>query len=165
MQRPFAIALFSIVSAVAGGNAVTTYHNDNFRSGWNATETTLTFANVNPQEFGKLFSYAVDGYVYAQPLYVPGINVNGSRHNVVFIATEGDSVYAFDADRNAPALWRTNFTDPAHKVITVPSGDVGTGDLIPQIGITGRPVIDPASGTLYVVAKTKEASAGHPDCH
>ena len=159
MHRLLTIALLFAASAFAGGNPVTTYHNDNFRSGWNSSETALTTANVSSTTFGKVFSYAVDGYVYAQPLYMPGLNVNGAKHNVVFMATEGDSVYAFDADHSGPALWRRSFTDQAHKVTTVPSGDVGTGDLIPQIGITGTPVIDPASGTLYVVAKTKEASA------
>jgi hypothetical protein len=139
-----------------------TFHNDNFRSGSNTNETVLNTTNVNSTDFGRLFRYAVDGYVYAQPLYKYGQPLaDGSTHNVVFIATEHDSVYAFDADNpagNGPQgyLWKTSFIDPANRITTVPYQEVNTPDIVPEIGITGTPVIDVATDTLYVVGKTKE---------
>lgn len=143
--------------------AVTTYHNDNSRSGLNPKETILTQANVNVNSFGQLFNQPVDGQIYTQPLYVPGVAIAGKgTHNVIFVTTENDSVYAFDADSNTGAnatpLWHAAFANPAQGVTPVPSSDVSCSDLTPQIGITGTPVIDQTSGTLYVVAKTKEVS-------
>jgi len=146
---------------------VTTYHYDNARDGQNLNEFLLTPANVNPAQFGILFVQPVDGYIYAQPLYVSGVQIagcvyaEGCVHNVVFIATENDSVYAFDADSNAGAnaspLWHVSFINPAAGITTVNSlNDAGCSDLMPDIGITGTPVIDLSSNTLYVVANTKE---------
>lgn len=134
---------------------VLTVHNDNARTGVNSQETILTPANVNAQQFGKLFSLPTDGYVYAQPLYESNVIIPGKGpHNVVFIATENDSVYAYDADSNAGPnsvpLWKVNLGTP------VPQSDVISGDMVPVVGITGTPVIDPSTQTIYLVAKTKE---------
>ena len=131
------LALFSLAPALAQVN-VLTYHNNNARTGENLNETLLTPGNVNSNTFGKLFSYSVDGYVYAQPLYMPGVTMGagtlqaGTTHNVVFIATEHDSVYALDADNNSSAnanpLWRVTLLDAAHGAApgatTVPNTDV-----------------------------------------
>ncbi len=140
-------------------------HNDILRTGQNVNETTLTPTIVKTTtSFGKKFSQAVDGYVYAQPLYVPNVNIAGANHNVVYVATENESVYAFDADSNAGAnsspLWHANLIDTAHGAaagaLPVTNGQVGCSDLVPKIGITSTPVIDPSTGTMYVETKSSE---------
>ena len=135
-----------------------TYHNDSARTGQNLQEYALTPATVNSSAFGALFTCPVDGYVYSQPLYVPNFNIGGQTRNVVFIATEHDSVYAFDADSPSCAqLWWTPFL--ASGVTTVPVADTGSptpDDIYPEIGITSTPVIDLSTSTIYVMAKTKE---------
>src|SRR5450755_329994 len=103
---------FSTLAQAAPVN-VTTWRYDITRAGQTLSETTLTPANVNSSSFGKLYSYAVDGYVYAQPLYMGSLSIAGQPHNVVFVATEHDSVYAFDADSNLQ-LWKASLIDTAH---------------------------------------------------
>jgi hypothetical protein len=140
---------------------VFTYHMDNFRTGQNQSETVLTPGNVNQLQFGKLLSYPTDGLSYSSPLYVANVNVAGQGyHNVVYVTTEHDSVYALDADGSSAApLWKASFINPAAGVTTVAAADTGECCDIPnEIGITGTPVIDSGTGTLYVVAKTKEVS-------
>jgi hypothetical protein len=134
-----------------------THHNDNLRTGQNTSETVLTPGNVNQSRFGKLFSYALDGIAFASPLYVANVNIPGKGfHNVVYVATEHDSVYAWDADGlSTSPLWRVSLLGAGVK--TVPCADTGEcGDIPTEIGITGTPVIDQATGTLYLVAKTKK---------
>jgi hypothetical protein len=143
---------------------VLTQHNDIGRSGQNASETKLTPSNVNSGQFGKLFSLPVTGQVYAQPLYVPNLTINGASHNVLIVATEGDNVYAFDADSNTgangAALWHASVIDTAHGAASgatpVPFTTVGCTDMQPQSGITATPVIDTTTGTIYLEAKSLE---------
>jgi hypothetical protein len=140
---------------------VTTFHNNLSRQGVNTDETVLRPANVNSREFGKLFSQPVDGFIYAQPLFLTGVYIPGKGiHNVVFAATEHGTVYAFDADDNAGGhaapLWKRSFSNPALGVAAASSNDVGCGDIVPEVGISGTPVIDTASRTLYLVTKTRE---------
>ena len=139
---------------------VFTHHYDNMRSGLNLNETVLTPANVTSASFGKLFSYPLDGLTLASPLYVPNVSIPGQGfHNVVYVATEHNSLYAFDADGvSSTPLWHLSFINPP-SVTTVPCADVGEcGDIPDEIGITGTPVIDPATQTMYVIVKTKEGT-------
>ena len=126
---------------------------DNARTGAYLNETTLTPRNVNPQQFGKLFTMKVDGDVYAQPLFLAGVQIQGKgKHDVVFIVTEHDSVYAFDAYGNPSApLWQASFLKDGGT--TIPAGDVACPFIAPEVGITSTPVIDAKSGTLYVLAR------------
>jgi hypothetical protein len=134
------------------------HHNDVQRTGQNLKEYALTPANVGSSAFTRLFSCPADGYVYAQPLWIANLTVGGANRNVVFIATEHDSVYAYDADSpSCVLLWKTSFLSAG--VSTMPYTDITpnpTDDVFPEIGITSTPVIDPATNTIYVVAKTKE---------
>jgi hypothetical protein len=147
---------------------VYTYHHDLARDGANTQEYALTPANVSTASFGKLFSCTVDGAIYAQPLWVANLSIAGVTHNVVFVATEHDSLYAFDADASpCQLLWQVSLIDAGHGAsageATVPAGvsgylvGAGYGDIAPEVGITGTPVIDPAAGILYVVAKSVSA--------
>ena len=133
---------------------MTTYHNDLSRDGVNSQEYALTTANVAPATFGKLFSCATDGAIYAQPLWVANLSIGGGTHNVVFAATTHDTVYAFDADANpCVKYWSTSLLGSGETFVS--SSDVGTGDIQPDIGIIGTPVIDTTSSTIYVVSKSK----------
>jgi len=149
------LPVFLLVTACARFSSaqvnVTTYHNDNGRTGQNLQETILTTSNVNATNFGKLFSQSVDGYSYGQPLYLSDITINGSTHNVVYVATMNDSVYAFDADSNSG-------TDAAAGVTTVPTSNLHCSDPITtQVGIFSTPVIDTEKNTIFVVAHTLES--------
>ena len=170
-RRPIQRALFAgfcwlatFFTAQAQVNVIT-QHNDNARDGQNLNETILAPANVNANQFGRLFVQPVDGYPYTQPLYVSNLSIAGVTHNVVYVATEHDSVYAFDADSNTGAnaspLWHVSFINPAAGITTLNDVDVHCTDIDSEVGITGTPVIDLNSNTLYVVAATKELSLIH----
>jgi hypothetical protein len=143
-------------TGAAPAQNVLTWHNDISRTGQYLKETVLTTSNVNSTKFGKKFTLSVDGDIYAQPLYVANVSVSGQgTHNVVYVATENDSVYAFDASGSPiTPLWHTSFTSSS--AVAVPCGDTNNCQISPVIGITGTPVIDASSNTLYVVAFTKE---------
>jgi hypothetical protein len=146
------------LAALARAQRVITSQYDNARTGANLNETKLTPRNVNVQHFGKIFTLQVDGDVYAQPLFLGGVEIPGKgRHDVLFIATEHDSVYAFDAYGNpSTPLWQASFLK--NGFTTVPARDANCPFISPEIGITSTPVIDPDTGTLYVLARTKDRS-------
>ncbi len=154
-------ASITVTLSAGTGTNITTWHVDNNRSGLNASETSLTPTNVAPQTFGKLFSYLVDGYAYAEPLLMSNVTIHGAKHNVLYVATENDSVYAFDADNygtSAP-LWKTSLLN---------SGEAPIGGPIqPYEGVTSTPVIDPATNTIYVVSVQKSGERRRrlpPEC-
>ncbi len=136
---------------------VLTNRYDRQLSGANLRETRLTTQNVNVNQFGKLYSYPVDGAVYGQPLYVSGLTIQGAARNVLYVATMNDKVYAFDADSSSPTpLWSRDFTSPP-SVMPVAITDIASGgNIIGSVGIQSTPVIDRAARTLYLVARTKE---------
>jgi hypothetical protein len=146
------------VAAPTGKDAIT-YHYDNGRTGLNPNETILTPANVNSATFGKLNLLAVDGKVDAEPLYLSAVTINGQTHNVLYIVTEHDSIYAFDAD-NGSQLWKVSALGTAETT----SDDHGCGQISPEIGITSTPVIDRRNGTdgtIFIVAMSKDGSGGY----
>ncbi len=142
------------------GTNVTTYHNDNARTGQNLAETILTPSNVNSSSFGKLFVITVDGKVDAQPLYLTQVSIpNQGMHNVLYVATEHGSVYGLDAD-TGKALWQVSMLAAGETT----SDDHGCGQITPEIGVTSTPVIDPKAGphgTIYVAAMSKDGSGNY----
>jgi fibronectin type 3 domain-containing protein len=146
----------SVTIGVTELTGMFTYHYDSARTGQNLKEYALTPATLSSSTFGALFSCSVDSIIYATPLYVANLNIGGVKHNAVFVATEHDTVYAFDADSpSCQQLWKTSFLSAG--VTTVPIADKGnSSDLPSEFGITGTPVIDPSTNTLYVIAHTKE---------
>jgi uncharacterized protein YjdB len=145
----------TVTAASTSNVSVTTWHYDNDRSGLNPNETTLTTTNVNATTFGKLFSYSIDGYAYAEPLLMSNVTINGGKHNVLYVATEHDSVYAFDADNygtGAP-LWQVSLLQTGETPLT-------NAPIQPYEGVTSTPVIDPNTNTIYVVSTQTSASAG-----
>jgi len=161
------IILLACVGPVSNGFgqvSVLTQHNDTSRTGQNLQETLLNTSNVNVANFGRLFSLPVNGNIFAQPLYVPGLTIGAETLNVVYVATSQNNVYAFDGDSgNTTPLWTVNLGTP------VPSQDICSTDPVecpytdvtPVIGILATPVIDPVGGTIYVVANTKDASGNY----
>jgi hypothetical protein len=157
------VALGAVLTAVPAHAQVDVFTNryDDQRTGANLSETSLTAANVNVAQFGKLYSYPVDGSVYAQPLYATGVTINGKARNVLYVATMNDKVYAFDADSSsATPLWVRDFTSPP-AVTPIPITDLTAPGLniIGNVGIQSTPVIDRETRTLYLVARTKENGA------
>jgi len=149
----------TVANAAPAFKGVLTWHNDNDRTGRNISETTLTLKNVNSGTFGKLFILSADGLVDAEPLYVPDLTVGGSTHNVVFVVSENDTVYAFDADSGS-SLWQVTALESGES----PSDNRGCGQVTPKIGITSTPVIDLSSGphgTIYLVAMSKDSSGNY----
>jgi uncharacterized repeat protein (TIGR03806 family) len=170
-----ALAMLALnANSQASATPVLTYHNDNARTGANTNETVLTPANVNTNTFGLLMKYDVDGYIYGQPLYVSGLAIPGNgTHNVVFVATANNSIYAFDADSNTVAngglLWHADLGEGIDLVNHHEFGGRYHNnvyqDMLPKAGITGTPVIDPVSGTLYVNAFTRTETEAGPSFH
>src|SRR5581483_7416087 len=153
------LLLCGALSSVRADVSVLTQHNDNARTGANLQETLLTTQNVNTAQFGKLFARAVDGQIYAQPLYLSNVNIGGKQRNVVFVATLHNTVYAFDADApdaSAP-LWQINL---GTSVDIASAFSNGYNNIEKEIGIVGTPVLSPETGLLYVVAATQDANGG-----
>ena len=171
MTRAALLGLVLLAACNAGDNApgttnpqhvsVLTQHNDNTRAGWNDQETALTTGNVNAQHFGALFHLTVDDQVYAQPLVVGGVSIGGGTHNVVYVATVNNTVYAFDGD-NGTQYWAKNYTQAGMRPPknTDMTGACGGGymDFSGNIGIVGTPVIDAAMQRMYFVARSTTGS-------
>jgi hypothetical protein len=170
-SNALSMASASASVAVTDLAGVFTYHNDLARDGVNSQEYALTSSTVVADTFGKLFSCPVDGAVYTQPLWVPGMSIAGGTHNVIFVATQKDNLYAFDADAN-PCVnyWHVSLIDSlhggTHGETPVVWNDVGYcyGDVYPEVGVTGTPVIDPASNTIYVVTASEVPGVNTGNC-
>ena len=161
VRRAIVVAVFALGFLASGSprvwsQNVLTYHNNNARTGLNSSETTLTLNNVNSTTFGKLFTLTVDGLVDAEPLYLSAVPIKGSgTHNLLIVATEHDSVYAFDADTGAP-IWQISTLGTGETT----SDDRNCGQVTPEIGITSTPVISP-NGVIYVVAMSKDSAGNY----
>lgn len=152
-------ATLTLTVAVSTGNDVVTYHYDNSRTGLNPNETILTLANVNSSTFGKLNLLSVDGKVDAEPLYLSAVTISGQTHNVLYVVTEHDSIYAFDAD-SGTQLWKVSALGSGETT----SDDRGCGQITPEIGITSTPVIDRHqgnNGTIFIVAMSKDGGGAY----
>ena len=159
-----AVVLCLLPGLAAAQVSVTTWHYDNLRDGQNTQETILTTSNVNSKTFGKLFSCSVDAGIYGQPLYLPGVSIAGGTHNVVYVVTENNSVYAFDADGLVTTpLWHVNLSAAGESPASCATiSDICKSIQVP-IGITSTPVIDPTSNTIYVLALTEETGGAYVD--
>ena len=160
MSRPLKLSFFALFWCAMGllgqTNALTGGY-DNSRTNANLGETILSPSSVNSNAFGRLFALAVDGQIYAQPLYQQNVSVSGTVHNVVFVATMRNTIYAFDADTPSTPLWSVNL-GPSVPSTAYTSDNGPYTDIVPENGILATPVIDPATGTMYVVAATLENS-------
>jgi hypothetical protein len=161
----------SATIAVTDLPAVLTYHNDAARDGINVHEYALTPTTVTTATFGRLFACAVDGAVYTQPLWMRGMSIGGGIHNVIFVATQHDSAYAFDADaKPCVTYWHVHLLDTLHGGMAneqpVTWSDVGHcfGDVYPEVGVTGTPVIDSITKTIYIVSASEADRTGPPHC-
>jgi len=164
----FCLLLPCAVQNAAAQVNVTTHHNDTYRTGQNTAETILTPANVNVNTFGKLFTQVVDGDVYAQPLYLANVTIpKKGKHNVVYVATSHDSIYAFDADTSAGGkalpLWKVSFLKGSG-LTSVTSTDVNCTDML-EMGITSTPVIDTTTGTMYALSVVKNKGVAQQWLH
>jgi hypothetical protein len=161
------LSILSYLGAAACPSAaqvnIITNRYDNSRTGSNLQESSLTASNIDSTHFGFLYSYTIDGSIYAQPLYVAGLSIPGQGvHNVLFVATMNDKLYAFDADFNSAPLWSRDFTNPTAGVTPVPITDiVGSNSLniVGNVGIESTPAVDLSTNTMYVVVRTKENGA------
>ena len=162
VAKTAAILLLLMPLATLAQVRVITGHNNNSRQGQTTGESILTPELLSSGQFGRIFSYSVDGYIYGQPLYVPNVTIPGQGiHNVVYVVTEHDGVFAFDADGDTAGgptpLWRKSFINPPAGITTVSSGDVNCNSgVVPEIGITSTPVIYTTTNTIYIVAESKE---------
>lgn len=136
---------------------VSTYHVNNLRTGWNQYEYALTQANVGSAQFTQLMNLPVDGDVYAEPLFLRNEMINGVSHDVLLVATENDSLYAFDAESGA-LLWMRNFTNPSAGLTAMPSSFVSCHNVWPTVGITGTPVVERSLDAIFVVDKLMQSS-------
>ena len=161
-MKVFCIVLLQTAAAICAAVQVNVVMNryDRFTTGANSREATLNSDDVKAATFGKLYSYYVDGSVYGQPLYLPGVQIFGKgTHNVMYVATMNDKVYAFDADRSGPPLWMRDLTDEMTGITPVPITDITNNNnlnIVGNVGIESTPVIDETSESLYLVARTKE---------
>ncbi len=147
----------SVTIGVTDLAGVFTWHDNLNRDGSNTQEYALTPALVSTSTFGLLFTCPIDAAAYAQPLWVANVNISGTKHNVLYVVTQHDTIYAFDADA-APCQTIATRSLLGASETWLSSADVNTGDISPDIGIVGTPVIDPATNTIYVVAKSKATS-------
>jgi hypothetical protein len=161
LRTAFFVVLFASASACFAQTNVLMFRNDGFHTGQNLTETTLTPANVNSTRFGKLLMLPADGKVDGQPLYVAGLNMpDHGIHNVVFMASEHDTVYAYDADYPGDSLWHVSVLQPGE----TPADPQGCSQIEPEIGISATPVIDLSAGvhgTMYLVSMSKDSAGGY----
>ena len=150
------LALEVALAVTPSAAQIVTSQYDNLRTDATLNEKVLSPQNVNAKRFGKVGAFKVDGAVYAQPLFIPSVEIPGKgTHDVLYVATEHDSVYAFDAYRpNDPPLWQVSFLDSKQKVTTVSERDTQCFFIQPEVGVTSTPVIDLKTGTLYVLART-----------